>query len=189
MRLIFFLIFSFFNLLNGQVKSEIEILNRMIDNSFKPVQDFLLSDTVKSVRLKFISDNEKINSLVKSKILSNFQENFTSQYLLEIIVNNFDTRFPSIVSFPLFGEEKINREITLALSYNLSKDGLSVFYHSSKENYNDTISVSDLRFSIYDTDVSKRIPTVPIWRSLVEPAIIITVSGVIVYLFFTVRSK
>ncbi len=161
----------------------------MIENSFIPVQDFLFRDSIKSVRLKFISDNEKINSLVKSKILSNFVESSTSEYSLEIIVNNFDTRFPSIVSFPLFDEEKIKREIELNLSFTLSKDGLSIFYHAFKDVYSDTVSVSDLKLNMLASDVSKKIPTVPIWRRLVEPAIISTISGVIVYLFFTVRSK
>ncbi len=101
MRNLCLIFFSVYCLLTGQTKSEIEILNRMIDSSFFPVQDFLLQDSISNVSIEITSDDDKISSLIKSKILSKVSENQSSRYQLEVVVSKSEIRYPEIVSFPL----------------------------------------------------------------------------------------
>lgn len=183
-------IFAFLTgLLSGQTKVEIEILNRVIENSFSPVQDFFMKDSISDVKLKFLSDDEKIIPLIRSKILSGFKENSSSKNVLEVIVNRYEVKYPAIVSYPLFGEEKLKREIELNLTYNLFENDITKFHHNFGYVHTDTIPVSSIVLDEKDSTVYNSIPSIPIWRSLVEPAIISSVTGLIVYLFFTVRSR
>lgn len=189
MRNLCLIFFSVYCLLTGQTKSEIEILNRMIDSSFFPVQDFLLQDSISNVSIEITSDDDKISSLIKSKILSKVSENQSSRYQLEVVVSKSEIRYPEIVSFPLFGEEKLKREIELDLIFSLNEFNTDVFYHHYYNVYTDTIPISAIRLSGSVPDSSRKLPIIPIWRSLVEPAIISATTGLIVYLFFIVRSK
>lgn len=176
-------------LLSGQTRVEVEILNRIIENSFSPVQDFFLKDSINEVKLKFIVDEERIIPLIRSKILSSVKENSLSKNVLEVIVNKYEIRYPVIISFPLFGEEKLKREIELNLTYNLFENDITSFSHNSTFVYTDTIPISSIVLNGKDSTVYNSIPSIPFWRRLVEPAIISSVTGLIIYLFFTVRSK
>lgn len=189
MRL-FFLFFLFqCSLINGQTKIEVKILNRIIEDSFSPVQDFLMKDSINNVQLKFIYEEDEIISLIRSKILSSIKEDSSSKDILEIIVNNFKTEYPSIVSFPLFGEEKLRRDLEVDITYNLISNGKVKFHHNYNYVQTDTIPISSIISRQDGSVINNSIPSVPFWRSLVEPAIISSITGLIVYLFFTVRSR
>ncbi len=149
-----------------------------------------MRNSIKTIHLKFFSENETINSLIRSKIYNWVQEDSLRENLCDIVLNKFDVRYPEIVSFPLFGSEKLKREIELDISFNLVKNDFVVFNHRIKEIYSDTVSVEELiRKGILKPDDGINIPKIPVWRSLIEPAIISSTTGLIVYLFFTVRSK
>lgn len=186
----FYLIFfiAFYSLLFSQSENELVILNRMIEKSFYPIQDFLLSASVESIKTRFVSTDENIFPLIKASILSKFKSS-VSDITLEIVVKKSEIRYPEIVSFPLFGEENLKRVIELDLAYLVIKDEKTIYQHNFYETYVDTISISEL------TDYQKfqrkkaNIPEVSFWRRAVEPTIITSITGAIVYLFFSVRSR
>lgn len=189
MRYFYLIFFVAYCLLIGQTQNEIEILNRMIDNSFLPIQDFIVRDSIKSVKLKIVSDNDKITALLRAKIFQMVEENNNSNYQLELVVGKCETKYPEIVSIPLFGEENVKREIKLEIFFDLMKNEDFIFQHHYNEVYSDTIPISAIKLNQKNAHSSDEIPSVPLWRSLVEPAIVSTMTGLIVYLFFIVRSK
>lgn len=190
MRSFLFSTLIFLNGLIGQTKSELQILNRLIDSSLIPIQDFFVKESVNFLSFNIISESELIESIIRAKILSLTSENSSSEKKLEVIVNKFGIAYPFIASYPLFGEEKVRREISLNISYTLI-EGDKVIFNSKFDNvYTDTVSISDIKFDLTDkTKSNGTIPQVPIWRSLIEPAIISSLTGLIIYLFFNVRSK
>lgn len=187
----FYLIFyiAFYSLLFSQSENELVILNRMIERSFYPIQDFLLSASIESIKTRFVSTDENISPLIKASILSKFEESSVSDITLEVVVRKSEIRYPEIVSFPLFGEENLKRVIELDLAYLVIKDEKTIFQHNFYETYVDTISISELNDYQKFQRKKANIPEVGFWRRAVEPTIITSITGAIVYLFFSVRSR
>lgn len=149
-----------------------------------------MRDSIKTIYLKFFTENEKINSLIRSKTYAWVQEDSLKENLVEVVLNKFDIRYPEIVSFPLFGAERLKREIELDISFNFIKNDFVIFNHRINQIYSDTVSVEELiQKSTWKLDDKSKIPEIPLWRRLIEPTIISTATGLIVYLFFTVRSR
>jgi len=183
--LIFFIPLTLF----GQYKSDFEILNRMIDSSFSPVQDFLLKSSINDLSVQVFGNDEKASALIYSKILSKVKENQSSQINLEATVIKSEVRYPEIVSYPLFGEEKLKREIETEIVYIVRNDGRILFNSNFHQTYSDTVPISYLQLKSENSVDSNKIPSSPVWRNLVEPAVISSITGIIIYLFFVIRSK
>lgn len=171
----------------AQVSDDLHILNRLVEKSLQPVQDFLLSDSVKSINLNFIDSDRQLNDLIRINFLKTLVEDPNSIYSLDVLVKKNEVKFPEVVSYPLFGEEKIKREISLDISYLISKNGLKVKSFDFNETNVDTIQLSRIRQG--ETKFFSELPEIPVYRRLVEPAIISAATGAIVYLFFITRSK
>lgn len=92
-----------------------------------------------------------------------------------------------MVSYPLFGEEKIERVTSLEVSYLFSKSGLKIRNFDFVETVTDTIKLSQV--SDFFSKTTSKMPEVPVYRRLIEPALISVATGIIVYLFFITRSK
>ncbi len=177
----------FQNFTFAQVDDDLQILNRLIEKSLQPIQDFLIYDSVKSVKLNFISSNHKLNDLVKINLLKTIDEDSNSVYSLDVFVKKWDVSYPELVSYSLFGEEKIKREISLEISYLFSKNGYKITSYDFVETFIDTLNLSQI--SELNSKFSSRLPDIPIYRRLIEPVIISAVTGAIIYLFFITRSK
>lgn len=189
MRFSLILLIAFYTLLFSQPENEIVILNRMIEKSFYPVQDFLLSESIRSIKTQILSGDEQISTLIKSNILSKFEESSLSEFKLEVVVRKSELRYPEIVSFPLFGEERLKREIELDVTYAISNEEKTIFQHNFYETFVDTITISELNEFQKFQRKKANIPEVSFWRRAVEPTIITSITGAIVYLFFSVRSR
>ena len=182
------LVFLLTSLSVAQSNDEFQILNRLVEKSLMPVQDFFISDTIKNLRVNFISSGEKnLVDLIRIKILKNIEEDTNSIYSLDILVNKSEIVFPRVVSYPLFGEEKIERVTSLEVSYLFSKSGLKIRNFDFVETVTDTIKLSQV--SDFFSKTTSKMPEVPVYRRLIEPALISVATGIIVYLFFITRSK
>ncbi|MGB9663808.1 MAG: hypothetical protein ACPL25_02645 [Ignavibacteria bacterium] len=171
----------------AQVNDDFKILNQFVEESLQPVQDFLLSDSVKSIRINFIESNRLIDDLIRINFLKILNEDTNSFYSLDVLVKKKEVTYPEIVSYPLFGEEKIKREIRLEISYLISKNGFKVKSFDFNKTNIDTVQLSQILQM--EPKLVSELPEIPFYRRLIEPAIISAVTGAIVYLFFITRSK
>lgn len=178
-----------FNKINAQEVKEFTILNRLVEKSLQPVQNFFISNSIDTISINFISADDKINNLIRANILRSINENPLSSYNLLILVNEYGTEYPRLVSFPLFGDEMYLREIKLNVNYFVQKNGNKIKSFDSFEVYSDTIKLSQIKSNELEGKEAPKLPEVSILRRLVEPAVITTATGLIVYLFFIIRSK
>ncbi|MCX8057158.1 MAG: hypothetical protein N3F03_06075 [Ignavibacteria bacterium] len=145
-----------------------------------------MSNSISSIQLKIFPDDSKLAPIIKSNLLSKINVDASSKNKLEVIIKDFNLEYPEIVSFPIFSEEKLKRKISVNLTYIVYTNGEIIFNNNFQEVYSDTIPISTINFEAQSTE---KLPSISFWRKLVEPAIVTSVTGLIIYLFFTVRSK
>lgn len=101
-------------------------------------------------------------------------------------------QYENMFRVDLFGEKKVERIITIELSSRVVKNPSEnvLFAGMKKEQFRDTVnvdSIDDLESpTIQATHAS--VPSEPFLDRIVEPFVIITAGGVLIYLLFTVRS-
>jgi hypothetical protein len=188
MKIYFLLIFFLLkNFVFAQVNDDFQVLNRLIEKSLIPVQDFFIADSIKSAKVQVYSSEPKLNDLIRFHLLKNIDEEPNSIYSIEILVNKYEVVLPEVVSYPLFGEEKIQRKSSLDVSYLISKNGVKIKNFNFSETITDTLTISQISDEI--SPKSLKLPQVPFYRKIIEPAVISIATGIIVYLFFITRSK
>lgn len=188
MRLYLFAIFFLLTkICFAQSNNDLEILNRLVDKSLMPIQDFFVADSINKIKINIISKDKTLSDLIKIKLLKSVDEDTNSNFSLDILVEKNEVKFPEVVSFPLFGEEKIKRETTLEMHSIISKNGLKIKKFDFNETISDTINLSQISGESFN--LKSKLPKIPLYRRLIEPAVISAATGVIVYLFFITRSK
>lgn len=185
----FFLIFQI-NLLFSQSQQDIGIINNLISRSATSFLNKLQIDSVENLRLNVLTNSE----ILKVLFINHFREKVTSdenftKYKLDIVVNKFEVNYPEIVSYPLFGKERIKRNFDLDVSYILRENEKVLMIENSQISYTDTVNMQDISDKLGDDDFQKKVPKVSIYRRMVEPTLVTVITGTIVYLFFITRSK
>lgn len=189
-RWIIFILIIQLNLILGQPRQEIEIINNLINQSSFAFIKKMPIDSIENLSLNVLTDNE----LLKVLFINHFREKIKlseipSKYKLDIIINKFEVSYPEIVSYPLFGKERFKRNYELDASYILGEDEKVLLIEKSHMSYSDTVNMQELSNKIGDDNFLKKLPKVSIYRRIVEPALITAITGSIVYLFFITRSK
>lgn len=189
-RWIIFLLIIQVNLILGQPRQEIEIINNLINQSSFAFIKKMQIDSIENLRLNVFTDNE----ILKVLFINHFREKIksseiTPKYKLDIIINKFEVSYPEIVSYPLFGKERLKRNYELDASYILRDDEKVLMIENSQLSYSDTVNMQELSDKLEDDNFLKKLPKVSIYRRMVEPALITAITGSIVYLFFITRSK
>lgn len=175
------------NLCFTQGTDDFQILNRLVDKSLMPIQDFFVSDSIKSIKIKIIAHEKDLSDLIRIKLLRIVEEDTNSVYSMDVLVEKAEIKYPEIVSFPLFGEERVKRETALKMFSVISKSNMKIREFDFDETISDTVKLSQI--STVNRSLKHELPEVPIYRRLVEPALISAATGIIVYLFFITRSK
>ena len=181
---------------SAQVKTNLEIITILIDETVNDVNQILPQD-VNELTLNFYSANDL--SVLKSKFVSSFQNrNITLVNTPKSEGTNLDitleeTKVDYTDSFRdgLFGTYLIERKTEISGSYFITKSGKS----------NDVIQFERSNLDTLDYDQISNIenrsipftqaepPGEPFFSSLLEPAIALGAAAVTIYLFFTVRSN
>ncbi len=189
-RWIFFFFIFQINLLFGQSQKDLEIINNLISQSAISFINKSQIDSIENLSLNVLTNNE----ILKVLFINHFREKITSnenfaKYRLDIVVNKFEVNYPEVVSYPLFGKERIKRNYELDASYILREGEKVLLIENSQLSHTDTVNLEDLSDKLGDDDFQKKLPKVSIYRRIVEPTLITAITGTIVYLFFITRSK
>ncbi len=188
MRFLIF-IFLLIELVKSQPANNIEILNKLVEASFLPVKEILDKNAISSCKLNILIDEPIIRDLVRTSLYQSLTYDSTSLYLIDVIQKKYIFHYPEIISFPIFGSPKYRREIQLNLTYLISRQNDLIYKYTFNETYSDTVDSDYFDNIMTKLESQTNLPKIPLLRALVEPTIITGLTGIIVYLFFTVRSK
>ncbi len=196
----FFLLLSSFLIVNriciAQVTTNLDVISRLIDSSAWKI---CVSDNQIQKDLCLKNNLPQIYSILNNQIVASFAKNKIEVY------NKSDNLFPelnySITSIKVnysdlykdgfLGGYKLTREIILDGNYSIANAGSSLSAVSFKFTSKDSIDYDSID-QIESTDLSfthGNKPGEPMFSSLLEPAIAVCTAAVVIYLFFSVRSK
>jgi len=180
----------------AQVSTNLEIISLLIDSSAAKI-----SQTNDQLKKGFYLKNNLpqnysiLNNQIISAFINNGNEVFNkpvdSHPELGYSITSIKVNYSDLYKDGFLGGYKLTREIILYGNYSLSNTGSSFsavnfkFTSSDSIDYDsiNQIESSDLNF----TRGTK--PDEPMFSSLLEPAIAVCTAAVVIYLFFTVRSK
>jgi hypothetical protein len=166
-----------------------------------------------SVIQKITADNIHLPAVVSLMMNDSLQNNFVKQQIIQSLVKNkmevflngqsvdtiweYNVRemsmtYSEVFSETFFGSRKVERNITLSIDVTIrvAPSGAVLFSKNFSEAHIDTIGYSVVP-QLNDPSIpfTRLIhPELSFFDSILEPAIVIVASGVIIYLFFTIRS-
>jgi hypothetical protein len=191
-----FLILSHLPGFSQSEKSNSEVVNKLLSDAFIPIVNFSfegsnsVSIDVEDNVYRKIAEMNLIQLCAKKKLYTTIGNHF-EKYLINATVNAIETAYPKTISYPLFGDKKLEREIRVRGSYFLKKDSVIVTLEEFDRSAKDTISSSQLD-RIESTEyffLRAELPAENFFRALIEPSLIAAISAAVIYLFFSVRSK
>lgn len=181
--------------LSGQTKSNLEIINGLIDSSISRIEigdinnakTFTLQNNSPN---EYLSLNERtISALVKKGILINRDISETNK--INYSITQASVSYPTIFRDGILGDYLLERKVVLSGNYSI--EVASLFSNADTFTYEitDTIKYSNISF-VENSSVpftKAKVPPTPLFPSLIEPIVAISAVAVTVILFFSVRSK
>jgi len=198
-KTIFIILVSFFivdKTCFAQVSTNLEIISRLIDSSAAKISK--TNDQIKKgfyLRNNLPQNYYILNNQIISAFVKNGNEVFNkpvdSRPELGYSISSIKVNYPELYKDSFLGGYKLTREIILDGNYSLSNDGSNISAVNFKFTSNDTIDYDSIN-QIESSDLNftrGTKPDEPMFSSLLEPAIAVCTAAVVIYLFFTVRSK
>lgn len=132
-----------------------------------------------------------IHSFIAQKLTITFVQN-SADTILECNVRELSLQFGDVFSESFFGERKTERRITVSIDVTMRSTFTGkIFYSKNISKLNiDTVMYSMVN-QLHDNSIpftQYKEPQLSFFDSILEPAIITIASGIVVYLFFTIRS-
>ncbi|GEM_PF-5634428 len=191
---IYILIISYLFILSGlSLRAQsffYKTIDSLVNDAFVDLNEYCLSNQINSFTLNITSSNEILRNLIINKLGNLYQISFSDSnfYKLVIFNSSFYTTVRRIISFPLFGEKVFEVEHILELEYNLLDFSNNNLLKSQSKRLTkvDTMSLTSIQREKLDYSNSVKLP---VYREVLEPAIITSVTGLMVYLLFIIRSK
>lgn len=136
-----------------------------------------------------------LTSTLKKKdcqVFSHNDENITSKFHIDIMNVDLQVSYDGMFRDGLFGTKKIKRMVSALLAYHATNTVTSeiLYSGSNTKQFTDTVSFNDIdKIELQSIKSTKaKIPSEPFLDRIVEPFVIIGVTGLTIYLFFNVRS-
>jgi hypothetical protein len=195
---IFFLLFLFFSHseIFSQEKTNLNIFFNLIDSSAASVINNLPPDQ-KNLSFNFIlgSDydlfKDHLITYFTNKKFKIFQSEKSTDSIMKIdyTIDNAKVTYGNVFRSGFLGTFKVQRNIKISGNYVINKNPI----FAVKFNYavSDTINYGDIKdLEGFSYPVTKgEIPPEPFFSNLLEPVIAIGSAAVVIFLFFTIRSK
>jgi hypothetical protein len=180
----------------AQVKTNIEIITKLIDETVNDVKQNLPAD-LNELTLNFYSSDDY--SVLKSKIVSSFQNKSITLVNspanegtnLDLTLEDAKIEYTDSFRDGLFGTYLVERKTEISGSYFITKSGKSndviQFERSNLDTleYDQIVNIENRSIPFTQADP----PGEPFFSNLLEPAVALGAAAVTIYLFFTVRSN
>ncbi len=132
-----------------------------------------------------------VQGLIKRNIPV-FLKTDSTRATLELHVLGSSVFYGEVFTESFFGERKCERTVSMTMlgTVSTNADGKVLFSHSYSVSLTDTVaysSVEQLSASAVPS-AQYKMPQLSLFDSVLEPAIVTVASGIIIYLFFTIRS-
>lgn len=170
--------------ISAKPKTNLEAINLLVDS----LSQKLKTEFRHSLKIKSNLEGEKLE--LHNKILANITQKDSLHDETAIVINNCDVKYNFIEFSSLWNDASIERIIRLSGTF--SKDEINCTkLQNFSYSFCDTVSYSEieqLEKSLVRFDKGEK-PELPLFGSISKPIIYILGSGIITYLFFSVRSK
>jgi hypothetical protein len=192
---ILFLVLSVLIFAQSSTKTNLDVINSLIDKSVKesinglPFEDITYFLDFNSASEYRFMENRTKNAL--GKLVSITDDKNKSLYSLSYTLDEIKIKYLNPEKDGMFGSYKLSRNIEINGSYIIGTLGTSTRSDNFELTYSDTVdfdSVSDLESRSLPFTRGKK-PDEPFLASLLEPAIAIGAIAITIVLFFTVRSN
>lgn len=183
------------------VKTNLEVMQLLIAEISQELVDRLQIRQGDSVLIKYGEDNNMwivqnvFTSTLKKKdyhVFSNDSTGIISNFQIDVVNFDLQVSYDGMFRDGLFGMKKVKRTVSASLSCQATNTLTSeiLYSGSNTKQFTDTVSLDDINKiesqSINSTKA--KLPSEPFLDRIVEPFVIIGVTGLTIYLFFQVRS-
>ncbi|MGE5411988.1 MAG: hypothetical protein ACM3MI_13590 [Clostridiales bacterium] len=201
--LFFFFIFTYYFMTtmpvwaqNNRSISNLDVLYRLADSAVVGLVH-KLPEQSKNIYLKTSLNNSysvfenRVISLIKEANKNVLTIPDSSSSSVYFTIDDAKVNYPEIFRDGFFGSYKLKREISLHGSYVIANRGAVKDSHNFSFTSEDTIVQSDVKNLENQAFPFTRgeVPPEPLFSSLLEPVVALGTAAVVIYLFFSVRSK
>jgi len=194
--LILFICAGSISAFSQSVKSNREIVNELLSTSFAPIEKLSFNESSSigiQVERNIYSNilESKLIQICSHKKLQTMLSKESVNYILSAKVSSIEISYPKIIASPLFGDKMFERHVHMNGNYILIKDSGVILEKEFNEVKIDSVYSSQFHL-IEDSDYSflkAELPKENLFRTLIEPASIASVSVLIIFLFFSLRSN
>ena len=193
--IVIFNLFTIFTLF-AQVKTNLEVVESLVDTSAKNIVKNIKETNNKELNLKFIASNDY--SILQTELISELQKNDfeilnnkKEQQTLNYTLNNAGVKYKNIFKDGILGAYLVERESAINGSFFIEHNGRVGKVIKFNYTQSDTVLYDDIKSldNIAYQFTSAELPSEPFFSSLLEPTIAIGTAAIAVYLFFNIRSK
>lgn len=173
-------------------QTNLDIYQKLISQSIKQI-DSLVNNKIINLEIILPSSYLSLKPYIASTFSDNgfiLSDNPKGNFLIYSLTD-LSVDYQNLESINFFDDDKLIRKISIGGQLIFISDNLLSKSFSIKQNYVDTIKLSDLESlenKLYPFTQGK-IPEQPLLKNLIQPVIIIGVLISTVILFFTVRSR
>jgi len=181
---------------SAQIKSNLEIISRLIDSSVvKIIRD---NNQIKAgfyLKNNLPQNYNSLNNQIFTAFINNkiqvFNNPDNSYPELNYTITSISVNYSDLFKDGFLGSYKLTREIVYLGNYTCTTSGKNIsadhFRFTNKDSV-DYEMINDIESPGLNYTRGTK-PDEPMFSSLLEPAIAVCTAAVVIYLFFTVRSK
>ncbi len=191
---IFLLLFAS-SLLFAQGKTNLEMINKLVDSSSIKIASEITNRTVEySLQLNSVAEYKELNGIALTSITKNgikLNTNSTKTNKIDYSITQAGVEYSNLFRDGLFGNYLLERKFVLRGNYSIQNSSSILDANTFYFTVTDTIPYDRLIFVENNSlpFTKGKAPDAPFIPSILEPAIAITAVVVTVILFFSVRSK
>ena len=192
---IFTLFFISYSLIYGQDKTNLEIINELVDSSTSKIAidlgdfNFTCKLNINSPSEYFLLNQKVVNSFAGKEVKIDIDSSTAN--VINYSLTRVGVEYSNLFKDGLFGNYLMERRITFSGYFSIQK--LTVISNANNFNFTvtDTISYDNYN-NLENTSLpftKGKVPEPPFLPSILEPVVAITTVVVSVILFFSVRTK
>ncbi len=183
------------SLLFAQGKTNLEMINRLVDSSSIKIASKITNKNVEySLQLNSVAEYKELNGIILTSITKNgikLNTNSTKTNRINYSITQAGVEYSNLFRDGLFGNYLLERNFVLSGNYSIQNSSSVLDANTFYFTVTDTIPYDRL-ISVENNSLpftKGKAPEAPFIPSILEPAIAIATVVVTVILFFSVRSK
>ena len=189
------LFFISYSLIYGQEKTNLEIINELVDSSISKIDvdlgdlNFRCKLNINSPNEYFLLNQRVVSSLARTEI--KIDKDSSTANAINYSLTNVGVEYSNLFKDGLFGNYLMERKIILSGYFSIQK--MTVISNADNFNYTVTDTISYDNYNNLENIslpfTKGKAPEPPFLPSILEPVVAITTVVISVILFFSVRTK